>query len=99
MPVPCPELTGEDVTFQLFKNGHIYHTCMHENNFKNCTNTRADVDLHVNEEKKLASFMLTGVNASNHGIYSCEGMVTFPPPFKKQASVMKILVSVEGKYS
>ncbi|XP_068575593.1 T-cell-specific surface glycoprotein CD28 [Cebidichthys violaceus] len=96
--VPCPKLTGRDVTFDLYKdNKMIYnHTRNPEKQPPNSTprHSRADVELRENTDNKSFSFTLTGVNASSYGIYGCEGTAKYPPPFIR--STLWTLVLVEG---
>ncbi|XP_070786799.1 T-cell-specific surface glycoprotein CD28 [Enoplosus armatus] len=98
--VPCPKLIGEDVTFNLLKDQEVIYnyTSGDEKNSPNYkpAYTRVGMELHENKENNTVSFMLTGVNVSRHGIYRCEGIVMFPPPFIKVQSASRILVLVEG---
>ncbi|XP_034407531.1 uncharacterized protein si:dkey-1h24.6 [Cyclopterus lumpus] len=92
VPVPCPKLTGEDVIFNLFKDDEVIynHTCIGDKQAPDCKPqyTRAGVKLLENTD----SFMLTRVNASSYGIYGCEGIRIFPPPFIKSTLWMQLLV-------
>nr|ARP51378.1 CD28 [Oplegnathus fasciatus] len=98
--VPCPELPGKEVTFNLFKDQEMIYnwTRSHE---KNATNyepphARVGVVLREKADNKSVHFRLTEVNASSLGVYRCEGMVTYPPPYLKKTSDLRILVLVEG---
>lgn len=98
--VSCPQIPGEDVTFNLLKEEEVIYnyTCIGAIKASNCTSryTRVGVDVHEITENKSVSFMLTGVKASSYGIYRCEGMNTFPPPYYKVASTSWVLVRIEG---
>lgn len=94
--VPCPQLTGEHLKFNLLKQQKVIYThSSHKNNVSKSDSpyTREDVEMHENKDNK--SFRLTGVNNSHHGIYRCEGTVMYPPPLVK-AYGSRILVLVEG---
>lgn len=98
--VPCPHVTASDVRFDLFKNQKVIYnrTCNLDNKTWTCaSHTRAGVRLHQNE-LNMTGFSLTGLNESSHGIYRCEGTVTFPPPLKVVQSDVKIVILIEGKY-
>ncbi|XP_075950918.1 uncharacterized protein LOC142952825 [Anarhichas minor] len=96
--VLCPKLTGQHVTFDLYKDDEmIYnHTCIRDKQAPNCKPryTRAGVVLRENTDNESFSFTLTGVNANSYGLYGCEGTAMFPPPFRK--STLWILMLVEG---
>uniref|UniRef100_UPI0037E9BC53 T-cell-specific surface glycoprotein CD28 n=1 Tax=Semicossyphus pulcher TaxID=241346 RepID=UPI0037E9BC53 len=97
--VPCPDLTGEDFEFKLFKDKkNIYnHTCSHDKNKPNCTApyTRGGVELH--QKNNSITFMLTGVNKCSHGVYRCEGRHLFPPPIlPPKCGAVNVRVLVEG---
>lgn len=83
--VPCPNLTGEEVTYKLFKDDEVIynHTCLHE---KDTTNMGVGLR---------DSIMLIGVNVSSYGIYSCMVSVMYPPPYLKACSSCT-QVQVEG---
>ncbi|XP_044043976.1 T-cell-specific surface glycoprotein CD28 isoform X1 [Siniperca chuatsi] len=91
--VPCPNLDGEDMAFNLLKDQKVIynHSKTQE---KNASNSEA-VELHENQVNNV-SFRLIGVNASFHGIYRCEGIVMFPPPYITERNPLGILVLVEG---
>ncbi|KAF1371764.1 hypothetical protein PFLUV_G00272490 [Perca fluviatilis] len=98
--VPCPESAkGTDVTFELIKDDKVIsnHRCNPDNNTCQCKPpcTRVGVELHQKKNTSV-SFMLTGVNASSHGIYRCEATVTYPPPLRTEHSTLLSLVLVEG---
>ncbi|XP_061548181.1 T-cell-specific surface glycoprotein CD28 [Phycodurus eques] len=97
--VPCPKMAGEDLTFALLKDEQVIYNqkCNYTNNALDCeSNTSADLVLR--EANTSVSFVLTGETARKGGLYRCEGMVTFPPPFKTQMSAVRILVHVEGHH-
>ncbi|XP_074520923.1 T-cell-specific surface glycoprotein CD28 [Halichoeres trimaculatus] len=99
--VPCPDLTGEEFKFNLFKNDKVIcsKTCDYDKGGLNCTTTlsRAGVKLlNVKAENKSISFKLTEVNDSSHGVYRCEGTVVFPPPQPPSVYGVGKLVLVEG---
>ncbi|XP_062270680.1 uncharacterized protein si:dkey-1h24.6 [Scomber scombrus] len=94
--IPCPDMTGEDFGYTLFKDEKVIHnhTCSLGKNALNCKlNTSMGVLLERNNS---SAFILTGVTAENYGIYRCEGMVTYPPPYINDASALRILVLVQG---
>lgn len=94
--VPCPKIKerAELVTFNLFQNmEQVYnHTCSPGA----CTATK--MGLHENTENTSVSFVLSGVNASDHALYRCEMKHAFPPPLITEAGDL-ILVLVKGNYS
>uniref|UniRef100_A0A671WLL7 Immunoglobulin subtype domain-containing protein n=1 Tax=Sparus aurata TaxID=8175 RepID=A0A671WLL7_SPAAU len=94
--VPCPKIKerAELVTFNLFQNmEQVYnHTCSPGA----CTVTK--MGLHENTENTSVSFVLSGVNASDHALYRCEMKHAFPPPLITEAGDL-ILVLVKGNYS
>ncbi|XP_042369155.1 uncharacterized protein LOC121962898 [Plectropomus leopardus] len=101
VPVPCPKLTTEDVTFNLLKDEEVFYnsTCIREKNAQNCTPsyTRMGVELQENTEyNNSVSFLLTRVNTSSYGIYRCDGIIIYPPPVRKVQNTM-ILVLVKGQ--
>uniref|UniRef100_A0A3Q3NGY6 T-cell-specific surface glycoprotein CD28-like n=1 Tax=Labrus bergylta TaxID=56723 RepID=A0A3Q3NGY6_9LABR len=85
--VPCPNMTGEDFRLNLLKDQEVIsnHTCSLGNK------------LHIKTDNDSVSFLLTGVNASSHGVYRCEGQVRFPPPLLPAVpGAVSILVLIEG---
>ncbi|XP_054629528.1 T-cell-specific surface glycoprotein CD28 isoform X2 [Dunckerocampus dactyliophorus] len=97
LTVPCPEMAGEDVIFSLLKDEQViyYRKCNSTGDTLDCeSNPSAGVVLR--EANESVSFILSGETARNGGLYRCEGMVTFPPPFRKGTSAVRILVHVEG---
>ncbi|XP_037617461.1 cytotoxic T-lymphocyte protein 4 [Sebastes umbrosus] len=80
--VPCPNLTGEEVTYYLLKDDKVIynHTCFREKH-SNCKPRHTVLGVELRD-----SFMLTGVNVSSSGIYNCEVRVMYPPPFLKACS-------------
>ncbi|XP_019963517.2 T-cell-specific surface glycoprotein CD28 isoform X1 [Paralichthys olivaceus] len=97
--VPCPIKTEDEMTFNLFKGQELISnvSCTGENHTLNCTVLNARVGVEVErKQQKSVDFVLTGVNESSHGTYRCEGIITFPPPFKGVPSVVMIQVLVEG---
>ncbi|XP_077371347.1 uncharacterized protein LOC144014909 isoform X2 [Festucalex cinctus] len=96
--VPCPTMAGEELTFTLRKDEREIHIqkCNNTANTLDCESS-ANADLVLREVNTSVSFVLTGELAKNGGLYSCEGMVRFPPPFKTEMSAVRILVHVEGK--
>lgn len=98
--VPCPNPSANEVKFSLFKDGKDIHH--HMCNGKNTSNSHPSTTVGVEykeAEKNSFNFTLTGVNASSHGIYQCEGTILFPPPLKPLPSTPGILLLIEGKYS
>uniref|UniRef100_A0A3Q3W1Z1 Uncharacterized protein n=1 Tax=Mola mola TaxID=94237 RepID=A0A3Q3W1Z1_MOLML len=94
--VPCPWSHAEQLKFNLLQDGRIiymHRTCRNGGNAPDCepNNTRMGVEVQENTENKSVSFLLTGVNASSHGIYRCEGIVMFPPPLVSVPSDLGIL--------
>ncbi|XP_077371346.1 uncharacterized protein LOC144014909 isoform X1 [Festucalex cinctus] len=96
--VPCPTMAGEELTFTLRKDEREIHIqkCNNTANTLDCESS-ANADLVLREVNTSVSFVLTGELAKNGGLYSCEGMVRFPPPFKTEMSAVRILVHVEGR--
>uniref|UniRef100_A0A3Q3WGP1 Immunoglobulin subtype domain-containing protein n=1 Tax=Mola mola TaxID=94237 RepID=A0A3Q3WGP1_MOLML len=99
--VPCPWSHAEQLKFNLLQDGRIiymHRTCRNGGNAPDCepNNTRMGVEVQENTENKSVSFLLTGVNASSHGIYRCEGIVMFPPPLVSVPSDLGILVLIRG---
>ncbi|KAM6892893.1 uncharacterized protein PEZ65_022959 [Lycodopsis pacificus] len=99
--VPCPTLTGQHVTFDLYKDDKVIdnHTWIGDKQAPNWKPryTRAGVELREhseNTDNESFSFTLTVANASSYGIYRCEGSVMFPPPFR--ISTLWMLMLVEG---
>ncbi|XP_040888044.1 uncharacterized protein si:dkey-1h24.6 isoform X2 [Toxotes jaculatrix] len=94
--VPCPNVTAIDMMFRLFKDKKVIAniTCSEENSTLKCTrpDTMAGVELYENKQRKLVDFILTD---GRHGTYSCDGTVTFPPPYQKVQSPWMIHVHVE----
>ncbi|XP_029305445.1 uncharacterized protein LOC115019885 isoform X2 [Cottoperca gobio] len=98
VPVPCPNVTAEDVTFNLLKDDEVIHnhTCIRDKTSQTCKSQKTRVAVELHGENISVTFMLPGVNASSYGVYRCEGIVMFPPPYKKVSSTVLILVLVEG---
>ncbi|XP_061841109.1 uncharacterized protein [Nerophis lumbriciformis] len=96
--VPCPKMTGEDVTFRLLKDEReiCKRKCSYAKDILECE-PNPKCSLALRESNESVSFILTGDPARTSGLYRCEGMVTFPPPFKMETSAMRILVHVEGR--
>ncbi|KAI3365737.1 hypothetical protein L3Q82_000747 [Scortum barcoo] len=98
--VACPELPGREMTFSLYRDDEMIYNCSrsHEKNGTRCKPpyTRVGVEVHENATSESVHFRLTGVNASSLGVYRCESVVTFPPPFKTKTSDLETLVLVEG---
>ncbi|XP_044200925.1 cytotoxic T-lymphocyte protein 4 [Thunnus albacares] len=95
--IPCPDMNGEDMTFSLLKNNEVIYnqTCNFGKPTSNCKlNDSMGVALH--EHNKSVRFNLTGVNDNSHGLYRCEVIVTYPPPYIKEGNVLWILVLVQG---
>lgn len=97
VPVPCPESAAEELQFDLLRDGEIIYNstcfrlaCGHQR-------TRAGVEVRRNADNKSVGFVLTGVNASSHGLYRCEGTVKYPPPLVSVPSDRRVLVLIEGK--
>lgn len=102
MSVPCPNSSAEDVAFRLYKDGkkideHRWSRVGHTPT-GNLTTNAVGVE-YENVGNNSFRFTLTGVNASHHGIYRCEGSVTFPPPAIELPSELSVLLLTEGKYS
>ncbi|XP_073318362.1 uncharacterized protein [Pagrus major] len=96
--VPCPKFKAEEemVTYKLLQNEKLIYngTCNH--GAQNCDAPYFEnVELHHNTDDKSVSFLLTQVNASDHGLYRCKRKVSFPPPFITEGSDL-ILVLVKG---
>nr|XP_057908185.1 T-cell-specific surface glycoprotein CD28 [Doryrhamphus excisus] len=98
LSVPCPMMTGEDVSFSLLKDEHVIYNykCNSTGDILECESNPSS-GVMLQEVNESISFILTGEAASNDGLYRCEGMVTFPPPFRKDTSAVRILVHVEGR--
>ncbi|KAL6115445.1 uncharacterized protein ACO6RY_00288 [Pungitius sinensis] len=79
--VPCPNSTGQEVIYYLYKDGEEI-----------CTDPCTTAGVRLREDNK--SFMLTVVNASSYGAYGCQSIGTYPPPLTK--STLWIIVHVEG---
>ncbi|XP_077407833.1 T-cell-specific surface glycoprotein CD28 homolog [Vanacampus margaritifer] len=96
--VPCPTMAGEELTFTLLKDEQGIHIqmCNYTNNTLDCESS-SNADLVLREANASFRFVLTGEMAKNGGLYTCEGMVRFPPPFKTEMSAVRILVHVEGR--
>ncbi|XP_070813974.1 T-cell-specific surface glycoprotein CD28 homolog [Chaetodon trifascialis] len=98
--VSCPKLDANHVIFKLLQDeemifNHSYIRDKKALNYKP-PHSRVVVELHEDKENISASFRLTGLNASSHGIYRCEGTVIFPPPLRTVSSDWRILVLLEG---
>lgn len=100
--VPCPNSSAEDVAFRLFKDGEMIDqyrwSRVGGTPTGNLTTNSVGVE-YENVQNNSFRFTLTGVNASRHGIYRCEGTVTFPPPLIELSSDLSVLLLTEGKYS
>lgn len=96
--VPCPPLTGEDVIFNLLQDQHLIHNCTcHDSEVSQCqTQIQMDTGVELKQLNGSFSFSLSGDAAGRRGLYSCEGQVTFPPPYKKVQSSLKVLVLGQG---
>lgn len=94
--VPCPKVTADDVTFNLFVGDEMMNNHSRIHGVECISSTgRVLCELHTNNENKSASFRLLKVNASSQGIYRCEGTIMYPPPLKYVHSD-KVLVQVQG---
>lgn len=98
--VPCPGPSAGQVKFSLFKDGEAInqYTCNRGINTSLPNTNTVGVD-SKEAENNWFNFTLPGVNVSSHGIYTCEGVVSFPPPLKNLPSTPGILLLIEGKYS
>nr|XP_046238200.1 uncharacterized protein si:dkey-1h24.6 [Scatophagus argus] len=98
--VPCPELSTGEAKFNLFHDEQIIYnlTCESKGDTPQCKppHRTVGVEPHVNSENNSVSFVLTGVNASHHGVYRCERTSLFPPPLITASSQVWIVVLVEG---
>lgn len=100
--VPCPDPSADQVKFSLFKDGEPirHHTCNPGINTRTVQPNTTTVEVDSKQaENDWCNFTLTEINTSNHGIYTCEGIVMFPPPLKYLPSTPGILLLIEGKYS
>lgn len=100
--VPCPNPSANQVKFSLFKDGKPihHHTCNPGINPRAIQPNTTTVGVDSKRgENHWFNFTLRGVNASSHGIYTCEGIVMFPPPLKDLPRTPGILLLIEGKYS
>uniref|UniRef100_H2T9I9 CD28 molecule n=1 Tax=Takifugu rubripes TaxID=31033 RepID=H2T9I9_TAKRU len=95
--VPCPNSSAEDIKFSLFKDGECVH---HHTQISGATTPNQNTSTNpVGVEYPSANspnFTITGVNASSHGIYTCEVTEMFPPPLMTLYSDLRILVLIEG---
>ncbi|KAM7365314.1 hypothetical protein PAMP_016257 [Pampus punctatissimus] len=80
--IPCPALKGEVINFMLYKDNKE-------------VNLNASTGVREFQHNGSTSFILTGVNASSHGVYRCESRKIYPPPSFKEALV--ILLLIEGR--
>lgn len=98
--IPCPVLQGEEVNFNLLKDGNVIynHTCDSKEMLPNCTSksTSLDVELCENVDNKSVSFKLTRVNISSSAVYRCGLTVMYPPPLKRVPGKVAYLVLIEG---
>ncbi|XP_074483716.1 T-cell-specific surface glycoprotein CD28 [Sebastes fasciatus] len=83
--VPCPILTGEEVTYNLLKDDKVIY-----NHTTNCKPKHTVLGVELRD-----IFMLTGVNVSSYGNYSCKVSVMYPPPYLEACSSCT-QVQVEG---
>ena len=99
---------GEDLRFSLFKNEKAIHnhTCSNPKNTSYCKSNTSMVDIdrfrfrfRTAQLNESSAFILTGVTAENYGIYRCEGISTYPPPYTQKPSPKRILVLADGKNS
>lgn len=93
--VPCPNVTGEELTYELRKGQQaIYnYTCTNKENSQKCKslNDRQDVEPFNNKGNKFAGFLLTKGTSEITGIYSCIAKKIFLPPVIKECA-QRILV-------
>ncbi|KAM4537600.1 T-cell-specific surface glycoprotein CD28-like [Fundulus diaphanus] len=90
MFVPCPNMTGGDATFKLFRNDELI--CNLADRSKQCNETGADVHPDKNEKGEFIGFKLAG--KESQGFYLCEGTRIYPPPVTSERK--SVLVLEEG---
>ncbi|XP_068165386.1 uncharacterized protein si:dkey-1h24.6 [Antennarius striatus] len=96
--VPCPNSDGEDVKFKLLHGGEVVSNYKCTKKELNCKPlfSMEGVELRENADNTSVGFMLSGVTASSHGIYRCQGLVSVPPPMMTRESDLRVLVLVKG---
>ncbi|XP_037552674.1 T-cell-specific surface glycoprotein CD28 [Nematolebias whitei] len=93
--VPCPNVTGEDVTFQLFKNQNILCQ-LGTKNQNQCNQTQINAQPCKNELNQVVGFNITGPAAArSKAIFRCEAKIMFPPPFLLLQSDQWVLILTE----
>ncbi|XP_008299938.1 T-cell-specific surface glycoprotein CD28 homolog [Stegastes partitus] len=97
--VPCPNVTGEDLTFVLRKGKEVIynHTFTGEEKSQNHKplHGRLDVKPYRDKENKFVAFNVTEATAASHGIYSCRAIKVFPPPYITEIAQRILIVDEE----
>ncbi|XP_069554521.1 T-cell-specific surface glycoprotein CD28 [Brachyistius frenatus] len=101
--VSCPNVTGRDVTFTLFKGKEeLYKHCVGSDGktSPDCQSQqpRPDIKPNKNKEDKFVGFILSGVADRTLDMYRCRVTITFPPPLQTEWSTRPILVVLEGQH-
>uniref|UniRef100_A0A3P8S3D7 Immunoglobulin subtype domain-containing protein n=1 Tax=Amphiprion percula TaxID=161767 RepID=A0A3P8S3D7_AMPPE len=80
--VPCPNVTGVDLEFLLYKDQEVIYDDTYG---KEISHGWLDVKLDKNRENKTVGFILTKATTESQGIYICTATRTYPPPYRKES--------------
>ncbi|CAG5932812.1 unnamed protein product [Menidia menidia] len=86
--VPCLNASGE-VTLHLYENRKLIHPDQQGSNLS------LDVDIWKNEKNVSLGFILDGSKVPNNTVYSCDTIITHPPPLKT-LHAQRVVVLKEG---
>lgn len=105
VPVTCPTLTGMEMDFKLYKGPDIVTSIYInvnntlDNKHNNSPKSNFPFHLSVNFTENSANFILFSVTVNMTGLYTCEAMRNFPPPFLKVEQMPQTIVFVEGMFT
>ncbi|KAI7790546.1 hypothetical protein IRJ41_013001, partial [Triplophysa rosa] len=101
VPVACPTLSGMEMDFKLYKGPDkvtsIYINVNNTLDSKHSDSRKSDFPSHlsVNFTDDSANFILFRVTVNITGLYTCEAVRNFPPPFLKVEQMPQTIVFVE----
>ncbi|KAG7463973.1 hypothetical protein MATL_G00182360 [Megalops atlanticus] len=93
--VPCPYVSGDEMTFRLNRCGKIISTInINKTNSNNMTCPGVDFQMDWVNNSKAARFLLSQLKANSSALYNCEAEVLYPPPYRTSHG-QEVMISVE----
>lgn len=96
--VLCPSLLHEEMTFHLHMNGNEVESYRVDNESISedaVFPVKEGLNLRVTRQDHAVSFDILGVNVEQTALYSCDALISLPPPSKKVQGTPKTLIVVE----